>query len=130
MSNGTDSGGVVVPCPSCMKEAGLDAIADLVADTLKASPAEKLEEIITIGKRARDKHIYGETLPDGFRLREQYNLKCPYCKAVFIMRPGLSLQMGRNSGHGRCLGCEKLFHIQIDTTNNEAVGLAWDTPGA
>jgi hypothetical protein len=130
MSDGGGGNGVQVPCPSCMKEAGVDAIADVVTAALKDATEDDLRDVIMVGRRAQDKHRFGESLPEGFPLKERYDISCPYCEASFFMRPGLSLQMGRNSGHGRCLGCKKHFHIQIDVRDNTAKTICWDVPGA
>jgi len=56
------------------------------------------------------------SLPDGYELKEHYDVTCPTCGHEFCFRPSLFMTMGYNQGSGTCLKCKAHLTLRIDTS--------------
>lgn len=63
----------------------------------------------------------GEEQPQVTLLRT----RCCQCNHPFQIRPSLSMQMGRNTGHASCPNCKTFLHVEI-LEGDEAWTEPWD----
>lgn len=61
-----------------------------------------------------------ETEPEKIKdNRRRYKGVCPLCGKENWICKSVAMEVGINSGHGRCLGCGTFMHIQFNTERQE-----------
>ncbi len=61
-------------------------------------------------------------------LRRWYDLICPKCGYDQHAAPSMFMEMGFNSGHGKCLKCSAFLHLRIvpDLDGDAMEAAPWD----
>ena len=76
--------------------------------------------------QASNEKLQSQRFPDGYELKETYEMTCIGCGSEYGMRPGMAMIFGLNSGHGTCPQCKAFLHLCIDTDADRCVSQKWD----
>jgi transcription elongation factor Elf1 len=54
-------------------------------------------------------------------LKERYDFSCCGCGHEQSLAPSIMMEMGINSGHGRCSKCAMFLHLELKQDNSGAI---------